>query len=173
VNVPTDAWDLGLCPSADWGKALTGQIRDRLINSLIPQGYYRRSWILFTHKKVYYCLLLDKKDTFDVIIKSSINNFLSFKGLIVVYIHTYMLSCVWVTTDAVWIGKLLNAYRSWQQLTIALSLIHTLSNSLQQVLILLSLLCLHQSLSGNDFRVHVLLAGDCLSTSLTLDLSCL
>jgi hypothetical protein len=38
------------------------------------------------------------------------------------------------------------------QLTIEISLIHTLYNSLQHPLSLPSLLCLHQSLSGNGFQ---------------------
>jgi hypothetical protein len=44
---------------------------------------------------------------------------------------------------------LLNTYRSPLQVTIALSLIQTLCSSLQHVLSLLSLLCLHQSLPGD------------------------
>jgi hypothetical protein len=59
---------------------------------------------------------------------------------------------------------LLNTYRSQLQVTIALSLIHTLYNSLQHALSLLSLLYLHRLSPGNgfqrrsfiSFRVHVL-----------------
>jgi hypothetical protein len=47
---------------------------------------------------------------------------------------------------------LFNTYRSYLQLSIALSLIHTLYNSLQHALCLLSLLCLHQSLPGSGFQ---------------------
>jgi hypothetical protein len=62
---------------------------------------------------------------------------------------------------------------------ISLSLIHTFCSSLQHAIYLLSLLCLHQSLSGNGFNAvgtsafvfTNLLAGDCLLTNQTLDLS--
>jgi hypothetical protein len=62
-----------------------------------------------------------------------------------------------------WYLYLLSAYRTQLQVTIALSLIHTIYNSLQHALSLFSLLCLHQ-LPGNgfqrrsflSFRVHVL-----------------
>jgi hypothetical protein len=65
-----------------------------------------------------------------------------------------ILSRVWMTTDGVWIGNLI----CWQvqlQVTIALSLIHTLYNSLQHILSILSLLCLHQSLPDNGFQRHM------------------
>jgi hypothetical protein len=51
-----------------------------------------------------------------------------------------------------WWLDLVTTYRSKLQLTIALSLIHTLYNSLEHALSVLSLLCLHQSLSGNSFQ---------------------
>jgi hypothetical protein len=41
------------------------------------------------------------------------------------------------------------------QVTLALSLLHTLTSTLQHVLNLLSPLCLHQSLSGNGFQRHI------------------
>jgi hypothetical protein len=64
-------------------------------------------------------------------------------------IQTSSLSIEWV-----WIGNCIYWTLSQLEVTIALSLIHTLCSSLQHVLSLLSLLCLHQSLSGNGFRHH-------------------
>jgi hypothetical protein len=69
---------------------------------------------------------------------------------------------------------LLNTYRSYLQVTIALSLIHTLRSSLQHALSVLSLLYVHRLSPGNgfqrrsilSFRVQVpLLTGDCLTTN--------
>jgi hypothetical protein len=94
MNAPAVLWDLGLCSSAYCDKVVSGIIRDQLSNSLIPQAYYRKSWTLFTYKKVYYCHLLHEKETYDVSIKSSINYFLSFKGLIVVCVYIRILSRV-------------------------------------------------------------------------------
>jgi hypothetical protein len=45
--------------------------------------------------------------------------------------------------------------RNWVQVRRALSLIHTLCSSLQHVLSLLSLLCLHQALSGSGFQTRI------------------
>jgi hypothetical protein len=59
----------------------------------------------------------------------------------------YSVTCMTVTVDGVSIGH----WFYWTlQLTSAPSLIHTLCSSLQHILSLLSLLCLHQSLSGDD-----------------------
>jgi hypothetical protein len=56
-----------------------------------------------------------------------------------------------VTIDGVWIGNWIYwPLTDRNYVTIALSLIHTLYSSLQHVL--LSLLCLHQSLPGNSFQ---------------------
>jgi hypothetical protein len=63
----------------------------------------------------------------------------------------------------------------------ALSLIHTLYNSLQHALNLLNMLYLHRLLPGNGFQsrsfsasvLTPLLVGDCLTTKYNLHLSCL
>jgi hypothetical protein len=58
-----------------------------------------------------------------------------------------------LTVYGVWIGNWIYwiLTNPWLQVIIAVSLIHTLCNSLQHVLNLLSLLCLHHS-SGNGFQ---------------------
>jgi hypothetical protein len=52
---------------------------------------------------------------------------------------------------------LLITYKSQLQVTVALSLIHALFSPLEHVLSLLSLLCLHQSLSGDGSQQCLLL----------------
>jgi hypothetical protein len=56
------------------------------------------------------------------------------------------------TRDFIWWLGLLTTYRSNIYVTIALSLILTICGLLKHVLSFLSLLCLHQSLSGNSFQ---------------------
>jgi hypothetical protein len=75
-----------------------------------------------------------------------------------IYCHVYE----WQRRGLDWQLDLLNS--TYLQVTIALSLIHALYNSLQHILSLLSPLCLHQPLSGNgnqrcsllSFHVHAL-----------------
>jgi hypothetical protein len=74
-----------------------------------------------------------------------------------------MLSRVLVTIDGVWFGNFIywNLTDPWLQIIITLSLIHTVCSSLQHVLSLLSLLCLHQSLPGDGFQECLLLPCSC------------
>jgi hypothetical protein len=85
-----------------------------------------------------------------------------------------LLSRVWVTMDGVLIGN----WICWAltdrnyAVNIALSLIHTLYNSLQYALSIFSLFCLHQSFPGNGFqrRTFPLLWGPELSPFLSCQL---
>jgi hypothetical protein len=64
------------------------------------------------------------------------------------------LSHVWLSADGVWIGNWIywTLTDLWLQVTIALSIIRTLYNSLQHAISLFNLLRIYQSLSGNGFQ---------------------